>query len=91
MRVSFNQFVKEVSGGTGTLCAVLFDNTTFFAFEGLKARLNTNSISMNTPNQSFTIPRKHIYSIEKTSCETDTVVEYEISIVQGGSIVIDIQ
>lgn len=91
MRISFNQFVKEISGGTGTLCAVLFDNTTFFAFEGLKARLNASNISMNTPNQSFTIPRKHIYSIEKTFCEDDTVAEYEISIVQGGSIVVDIQ
>ena len=95
MRVSIGQFVEEIAGHAGTLCAVLSENTVCFPITGMSICMDSTSIRIEDDYKLFSLPVLQIHSIEKTFCNafTDDArawIEYEVSTVQGGTITIDI-
>ena len=90
MRVSMERFVKEVSGQAGTLCAVLAEGTTFFAFDAITARLCKKNITLTNADRSFSLPRNEIYKISKMVCKEELSAEYEILTIHGNSIIVDV-
>lgn len=96
MRISINQFVKEVTGHTGTLCAVLADGTTTFPLTDLDAQLTSVNVSITADDKLFIVPRNQIASVDKMVCNSFTPddgswTEYEITTVPGGTITIDVK
>ena len=96
MRISINQFVKEVNGHTGTLCAIFADGTTSFPLTDLDAQLTCINISITAGDKLFVIPRNQIFSVDKMVCPTfkpdeDSWTEYEITTIPGGTITIDVK
>lgn len=87
MRVSMERFVKEVSGQADTLCAVLAEGTTFFAFDAITACLCK---TLTSADRSFSLPRKEIHKISKMVCKEEPSAEYEILTIHGNSIIVDV-
>ena len=90
MRISMERFVRELSGRDGTLCAVLAEGTTFFAFDAINARLYKKNITLTSEDRSFSLPRKEILKISKMACKEEPCAEYEILTIHGNSIIVDV-
>ncbi len=96
MRISINQFVKEVTGHTGTLCAVLADGTTTFPLTDIDAQLTSINVSITADDKLFIVPRNQIASVDKMVCNSFTPdngswIEYEITTIPKGTVTIDVK